>query len=183
MPRQLASLLLLCLCAPLSAGEVLHSQVRRDGDHFLIHLQMRIDAPHGRVYRHLTDYARLDQLSNVIVRSRILEPGDNRQRIEVISEGCVLMFCRRVTQVQVATTLGRGYIRLIDDPQHSDFQSGRTLWHIAPADDGTHVTLSADLQPRFWVPPVIGTAIFKHKLLNESTTLINNLEQKARHVP
>lgn len=183
MARRLAILLLLCPCAPLPAGEVLHSQVRRDGDHFLIHLQMRIDAPTGRVYQHLTDYARLDQLSNVIIRSRILERTGNRQRIEVISEGCVLMFCRRVTQVQIATALGRGYIRLIDDPQQSDFQSGRTLWHIAPADDGTHVTLSADLQPGFWVPPVIGTAIFKHKLLSESTTLINNLEQQARHVP
>ncbi|MFO8024965.1 SRPBCC family protein [Thiohalophilus sp.] len=183
MARRLASLLLLSLCTPLSAGEVLHSQVRREGNHFLIHLQMRIDAPHERVYRHLSDYARLDQLSNVIVRSRVLEKGDNQQRIEVISEGCVLMFCRRVTQVQIATTPGQGYIRLIDDPQQSDFQSGRTLWHIAPADDGTHVTLSADLQPRFWIPPVIGTAIFKHRLLNESTTLINNLEQQARHAP
>ncbi|MDZ7660824.1 SRPBCC family protein [Thiohalophilus sp.] len=178
------TLLAACLCpAALHAGEVLHSQVRRDGDHFLIHLQMQIDVPTDEVYRQLTDYDQLHRLSDVIVSSRVIDTRDHRQRVEVISEGCVLVFCRRVTQVQIATTLGQGYIRLIDDPQQSDFHSGRTLWHIAPAERGTHVTLSADLQPRFWVPPLIGTAIFKHKLLSESTTLINNLEQSAPDAP
>lgn len=173
---------MLCLWpAALPAGEVLHSQVRRDGDHFLVHLQMHIDAPAEQVYRRLTDYERLNELSDMIVSSRVVETRAGQQRVEVISEGCVLVFCRRVTQVQDATALGQGYLRLIDDPRASDFQSGRTLWHIAPGDDGTLVTLSADLQPHFWVPPLIGTAIFKHKLLNESTTLINNLEQQARH--
>ncbi|MFP3874866.1 MAG: SRPBCC family protein [Thiohalophilus sp.] len=176
-------MLIACLCpAALHAGEVLHSQVRRDGDHFLIHLQMQIDVPTDEAYQQLTDYDRLHRLSDVIVSSRVIDTRDHRQRVEVISEGCVLMFCRRVTQVQIATSLDRGYIRLIDDPGQSDFRSGRTLWHIAPADGGTRVTLSADLQPRFWVPPLIGTAIFKHKLLGESTTLINNLEQHAPDV-
>ena len=173
-----------CLCpAALHAGEVLDSQVRRDGDHFLIHLQMRIDVPPDEAHRRLTDYDQLHRLSDVIISSRVIDTQEHHQRVEVISEGCVLVFCRRVTQIQIATSLGQGYIRLIDDPRQSDFQSGRTLWHIAPADDGTRVTLSADLQPGFWVPPVIGTAIFKHKLLNESTTLINNLEQQARNAP
>ena len=180
----IGALVLLCLWPASSpAGEVLDSQVRRDGDHFLIHLQMQIDVPTTRVYQQLTDYDHLHQLSNMIVSSRVIANTDQQQRVEVISEGCVLVFCRRVTQVQTATLLGQGYIRLIDDPRASDFHSGRTLWHIAPDNGGTRVTLSADLEPRFWVPPVIGTAIFKHKLLNESTILINNLEQPARHAP
>lgn len=172
---------MLCLWpAWLSAGEVLHSEVRRDGDHFLIQLRMQIAAPSDEVYRQLSNYNRLNALSPTIISSRILESANGRQRIEVISKGCVLFFCRKVTQIQTATELGQGYLRLIDDPTGSDFQSGRTLWHIAPAPGGgTRVTLSADLQPDFWVPPVIGTAIFKHKLLKESTTVINNLEKRS----
>lgn len=179
-------LVLLCLWpVPLLAGEVLHSQVRRDDDHFLIHLQMRIDAPSTPVYQLLTDYNQLHQLSNMIVSSQVVSDTrtDDVQQVEVISEGCVLFFCRRVTQLQTASELGRGYLQLIEDPQRGDFHSGRTLWHIAPDNGGTRVTLSADLQPRFWVPPLIGTAIFKHKLLDESTILINNLERRARDVP
>lgn len=164
----------------LSAGEVLESKVHRDGDHFLVHLKMQIDATAPEVYRRLTDFNRLHELSNMIKQSRVLETNGKRQRVEVISEGCVLFFCRRVTQVQTATSLGRGYLQVIDDPEASDFQSGRTLWHIAPVDNGTRVTLSADIEPDFWVPPIIGTAIFKHKLLKESMTLINNIEQNPR---
>jgi hypothetical protein len=157
--------------------------VRRDGDHFLVHLKMQIDAPADVVYQRLTDFDHLHQLSDMIKESRVVETIRNTQRVVVISEGCVLFFCRRVTQVQTATDLGRGYLRLIDDPEASDFNSGSTLWHIAPGNDGTRVTLSADIEPGFWIPPLIGTAIFKRKLINESTTLINNLEQESRYDP
>jgi hypothetical protein len=157
------------------------SQVHRDGDHFLVHLQMQIDAPSAEVYKRLTDFNQLHQLSDMIKESRVLETNGTQQRVEVISEGCVLFFCRRVTQIQTAMTLGRGYLQVIDEPGASDFKSGRTLWHIAPVDNGTRVTLSADIEPDFWVPPLIGTAIFKHKLIKESTTLINNVEQKSRN--
>lgn len=174
-------MLLLLGTTPLLAGEVLHSQVRRDGDHFLVQLKMQIDAPAPEVYRRLTDFEQLHQLSDMIKSSRVLETNGKQQRVEVISEGCVLFFCRKVTQVQTATPLGRGYLQLVDDPAAGDFQSGRTLWHIAPGDNGTRVTLSADIEPDFWVPPIIGTAIFKHKLINESTTLINNVERQSRH--
>ncbi|MGD8546557.1 MAG: SRPBCC family protein [Thiohalophilus sp.] len=159
----------------------MQSQVHRDGDHFLVHLQMQINAPATEVYQRLTDFNQLHQLSDMIKQSRVLETNGKQQRVEVISEGCVLIFCRRVTQIQTATKLARGYLLVIDDPSASDFHSGRTLWHIAPVDNGTRVTLSADIEPGFWVPPIIGTAIFKNKLIDESTTLINNVEQKSRN--
>ncbi len=178
-------MLLLCLSSSnLAAGEVLHSRVHRDGDNFLIQLEMQIEAPHDRVYQLLTDYDHLQQLSETIVESRRLSGQGKQTRIEVISESCVLFYCRTIRQVQTATELGRGYLKLIDDEQQSDFPYGRTLWHITAASNGlTRVTMSADLQPRFWVPPIIGTALFKHKLLKESTALINNLEQRANHEP
>ena len=174
--------MLLCLVGgELRAGEVLHSNVRRDGDDFLIQLEMQIDAPRQKVYQLLTDYDDLQKLSKTIVRSRVLSREGKQTRVEVITEGCVLFFCRRIKQIQTATEMDRGYLKLIDDPERSDFQSGRTLWHISAADNGlTRITLSADLQPRFWVPPIIGTSLFKHKLLKESKALINNLEQQAR---
>ncbi len=178
-------MLLLCLYSSnLTAGEILRSEVRREGDNFLIQLEMQIEAPRDRVYQLLTDYDHLQQLSETIVKSRRLSGQGEQTRVEIITEGCVLFYCRTIRQVQTATELGRGYLKLIDDEQQSDFQYGRTLWHITAENNGlTRVTLSADMQPRFWVPPIIGTTLFRHKLLKESAALINNLEQRANHEP
>jgi hypothetical protein len=162
------------------AGEVLESRVQHQGGQYLIHLQMDIEAPAERVFTLLTDYAQLNRLSEAVVHSEVLARNGNQTRIRVVTRGCVLFYCRDVTQVQTATDLGRGYVMLVDDPEASDFQSGRTLWHIEPRGETTRVTLSAELQPGFWIPPLIGPALFKRKLLKEGTLLINTLEDHAQ---
>jgi hypothetical protein len=81
------------------------------------------------------------------------------------------------------TELDNGYIMLIDENGKSDFKHGHTLWRVRPIGGGTRVTISADMQPDFWIPPIIGTYLFKKKLLKEGTMLVNNLEQLANHAP
>ena len=164
------------LSCAAQAGEVLYSYVDEEDDHFVIQLDMRINAPHNKVYQRLTAYDQLHQLSNTVIKSELMSRDRNQSRVRVITRGCVLFFCREVVQIQTATELGQGYIMLIDDQQESDFEHGHTLWHIREDAGQTRVTLSADLQPRFWIPPLIGTALFKHKLLREGKHLINSLE-------
>lgn len=161
-------------------GEVLDSYVGTEGGHFLLHLEMRIEARQERVRALLTDYAHLDRISPRIVRSEVLYENPPQFRIRVTSDGCVAFFCRQLVQVQDVFELKNGYILVRVLPEMSDFKYSENLWHIRPHPaGGTLVTYSADLVPDFWVPPFIGTALFRNRLLEESRQVVEGLERLA----
>jgi hypothetical protein len=161
------------------AGEVLDSYVGTHEDHFLLRIDMLIDADTERVRQLLTDYAHLDQLSQSITRSEVLESQPPNYRIRVTTDGCILFFCRELVQVQDVTELNDGYILVTVVPEMSDFSYSRNMWRIRKQNDDTRVTYSSDLVPGFWIPPLIGTSLFKHKLLEDTHLLIENLERLA----
>lgn len=170
-----------CLCSLQSnlAGEVLDSYVGTNGDHYILRIDMLINAETERVRQLLTDYNHLDRLSHSITRSELLETNPPNYRIRVTTDGCMLFFCRELVQVQAVTELSNDYILVTVLPEMSDFTYSRNMWRIRPQAGGTRVTYSSDLVPGFWIPPLIGTSIFKHKLLEETRQLIENLEQLA----
>lgn len=160
-------------------GEVLDSHVGTHENHYLLRIDMLIDADTDRVRQLLTDYAHLDRLSLSITRSEILESNPPNYRIRVTTDGCMLLFCRELVQVQDVTELRDGYILVTVLPEMSDFAYSRNMWRIRPQKNQTRVTYSSDLVPGFWIPPLIGSSLFKHKLLEETRQLIENLEQLA----
>lgn len=161
------------------AGEVLDSHVGRNGKHYLLRIDMLIDADTDRVRQLLTDYAQLDRLSNSITRSELLESHAPRYRVRVTTDGCVFLFCRELVLMQEVTELDDGYILVTVLPEMSDFAYSRNMWRIRAQKGRTRVTYSSDLVPDFWIPPLIGPALFKNKLLEESREIIENLERLA----
>ena len=140
---------------------------------------MLIDADAERVRQLLTDYAQLDRLSNSITRSELLESHAPRYRVQVTTDGCVFLFCRELVLMQEVTELDDGYILVTVLPEMSDFAYSRNMWRIRAQKGRTRVTYSSDLVPDFWIPPLIGPALFKNKLLEESREIIENLERLA----
>jgi len=161
------------------AGEVLDSHVGTHEGHYLLRIDMLIDANTERVRQLLTDYAHLDRLSHSITRSELLENNTPHFRVRVTTQGCVMFFCRELVQVQDVTELHDGYILVTVRPEMSDFTYGRNMWRIRTLNDRTRITYSSDLVPDFWVPPLFGTSIFKNQLLEESRQVIDNLERLA----
>jgi hypothetical protein len=141
---------------------------------------MHIDAEHRRVYRLLTDYAHLHRLSRSITNSELLYENPPQFRVRITTDGCVVFFCRQLVQVQDVFELKNGYILVRVLPEMSDFDYSENLWRIQPHPaGGTWVTFSSDLIPGFWVPPLIGTTLFKDKLLEESRLVMEGLERLA----
>ena len=161
------------------AGEVLDSHVGTKGEHYLLRIDMFIDADTERVRQLLTDYANLDRLSTRITRSELLESNTPQYRVRVTTNGCVLFFCRELVQVQDVSELPNGYIIVTALPEMSDFTYSKNVWRIRAQNDRTRVTYSSDLVPDFWIPPLFGTAIFKSQLLEEARQVIENLERLA----
>lgn len=161
------------------AGEVFESHVSREGDHFRVRIDMLIDANLEQVRNLLTDYAHLDRISSSITGSELLYSNKPHYRVRVMTESCVVFYCRKLVQVQDVTELTNGLILVMVVPELSDFSYGQNLWRIQAQDGGTRITYSSDVVPRFWVPPIVGTTLFQHKLLEESRHVIENLERLA----
>ena len=175
-----ACLLVVILSSQVTlAGEVLDSHVGTHEGHYLLRIDMIIDADTERVRQLLTDYAHLDRLSQSITRSELLASNAPHFRVRVTTNGCVIFFCRELVQVQEVSELPNGYIIVTVLPEMSDFTYSKNVWRIRALNDRTRVTYSSDLVPDFWIPPLFGTAIFKNQLLEESRQVIENLERLA----
>ena len=172
-----ALVLLFTLGSPLShAGNVTHSYVDYDGDEYHLNLIMHISAPSPKVWQHLTNYKQLNKVNELVTHSEILQTSNTITRVKVVSEGCVLFFCRTITQVQDIRNLGQGYLVISEVEGQSDFSSGYTMWHVINIKQGAQVTIRARLKPDFWIPPFIGPWLFQNKLLEQGEALINKLE-------
>jgi len=173
----LGLLLGLLLAAPLHAGEVLDSHVDYSDDHYLIDIDMRIDADANKVFARLQDYNHLHRVNSAIKTSRLLATHGAIHRVRIVTRGCIWFYCRRVVQVQDIEKLRDRYLVATIDPKDSDFKYGRIVWHVFSDARGTRIRFSADLVPDFWIPPLIGPWVMKSKLLEEGRQTITGLER------
>lgn len=66
-------------------------------------------------------------------------------------------------------------------PEASDFSYGRFHWRTRRVSaQASRIALSAELTPAFWVPPLIGPWILKHKLRAVALESCERLERLAR---
>ena len=178
------SLLFILAPAPSEAGALLHSHVDYRHGHYLISLEMRIAAPLAKVRAVLFDFNALGKVNDTIKRSRLLDHHNQHYTVLLESEACVWLYCRRIRQVQLITDMSNGYLQSITDPTQSDMASGKVLWHVRPDPQQTQQTLitySADFEPDFFIPPLIGPWLLKKRLLKEGRKTINGIERQAQH--
>lgn len=142
---------------------------------------MRIQGKYADVYRALIDFNHIPRINDSIKSSKVLAHHGNVYRVHIVGEGCVWIFCRRIQQVEVVTVRKDGYLFSVTDAAHSDFRYGRALWHITDEGKTTRVQYNADFVPAFWVPPLIGPMIFKHRILEEGQKTINGIERQLHH--
>ena len=140
---------------------------------------MQISAPVTRVYKLFTDFDHLSRLSENITSSILLEDDEPEYIVEVDTHNCVLFFCKNLTQTQHVLELDEGYISVEDIKGKSDFVFANTIWHIRSYKKGTRVTFNTEMQPDFWLPPMIGPWLFKSKMIANTKKMIEKLEQLA----
>lgn len=158
------------------AGELLESYVNFEDDHYLLHLDMRVESHMHDVYAVLIDFNNIKDVNDTIVGSQLLKTDGRVHRVQFMSEGCVWIFCRSVNQVVTVTELGSGYIMSQTDPELSDLSYGRTLWQVIDEGKTTRIKYDADYVPGFWVPPLIGSYLFQERMLEEGLKTLHGIE-------
>ncbi len=162
------------------AGELIEALAIHKNGHYDFTIIMLVDAPRDFIYRLLTDYDNLTQLSPNIVSSHLLKSGnDEHSLVEINSYHCIAWFCRRMHQIQKVQDLGDGILRTTDVPQKGHVLAANSLWRIHRQGDKTRIEYHSTLQIDFWVPPLLGPMLLKNKFRSSLIDTINRLETMA----
>ena len=64
-------------------------------------------------------------------------------------------------------------------PKKSDFHSGEALWKTTPDGNTTQLIYLASIEPKFFIPPVIGTQLVIDNMREQFTATFSRIEQVA----
>ncbi len=171
---------LLLLPASSLAGDILASSVVHDGNTYFLSITARIDAPIDRVYRSITDFDNLGAINPDIEESNVLAtPVPGTQRVYSVTRVCILVFCKRVVQVQDVILADDYLIEAVMLPEFSDFHSGFARVQLIEHTASTELLFTHTFEPDFWIPPVIGSWLIKRTLVREVTVTATHIEVKA----
>ncbi|MEH6503228.1 MAG: SRPBCC family protein [Cycloclasticus sp.] len=142
-------------------------------------LSTKIHAAPAVLFELLTSYEKLNTFSQTIHKSQLLANGDLLLDLRV----CFAIICFEKKQTLKLTVNNHTVTARIIREQ-SDFESGWMQWQLVPAkeDGSTLFYFSSEMVPDFWVPPLIGPLLIRHKLKKEARYSIHQLENLAQTI-
>lgn len=172
------------LATPLMAvaGQIEHVEVEKYGERYFIEGEITINAPVHAVYRLITDYDALNNLDKGIAESRLVERlSDNTAMVYTSLTGCIVFFCRKVERMERVLEVSDSEIVAEVVPfEGSNVAYGRSQWTLHAEQSGTRIVFNSQVQPDFWIPPMLGPALIKKVLKKRVTRTLDNLEQAAK---
>jgi Polyketide cyclase / dehydrase and lipid transport len=177
----IVALLLLCT-APLYAEEDGHDiEVTEQGGLYHISASIVINAPADYVHQVLSDFVHIYRLNPSIIESEVLpsdEPGSTRVRTLVL--GCAGYFCEELERIEKVRELPSGDLVAEIVPEKSEFRSGRTVWHVEALGERSRLVYDSEMEPDFFIPPVVGKFMVKKSIRTGIATSFQNLEKIAK---
>ena len=163
------------------AAQVSRFDLQRTGDRYSFSISATLDVAAPAVWRVFTDYSRLTRLSPAIRESEVLPSKDRkRARVRTLTRLCALIFCKNVRQIQLIRERTLGDFESDTEPQGSDLAYGHARWRMTPASPGTAVEIQFDMEPAFWIPPLLGPLMIEMALKSETAELMEGIERAAR---
>lgn len=174
--------LLLCLLLSLAhAADLAELQVSESKGFYNIKLAMQMQAPVQYVRRVLIDYGHIYRLDPAIVDSEILHsPEDGVVRVRTRIADCIGFFCIKIDRVEDVRELEHGGLLATTVPTPGSFKSGYAKWQILDKGRHTEVIYQAQMEPDFFIPPVIGNYFVKRKLRKNTLASLVRIECIAR---
>lgn len=162
------------------AGEIQAVSVSHKDGVYALDLDIIIASRFEPVYALVTDYERLNRISEILVETSLLSEADAEiKRRRLVTRICILFFCFKARMVEDVWEEETSIITKII-PEQSDYEYGKTEWHINVVDGGhSRIRLFSELKPDFWIPPFIGPFLMKQKMMSEAKKTINRIEELA----
>ncbi|MCC2657078.1 MAG: cyclase/dehydrase [Panacagrimonas sp.] len=176
---------MMLLASSVAAYDIQSVDVRHQGDRYHVSMRVTLDAPASASYAVFSDPERLRQVNPAIREVEVIEQrGPDVRRLRTRVRACVSFFCRQLGQVQDMRYEGAADGGRIDAqvlPERSDFRYGQASWIFRTCESNrTCLAFDAELEPAFWVPPLLGPWLIQRKLRSEAIETSANLERLAR---
>lgn len=170
--------------AASSAATIEQLEISRSHTVFSMRLSARLDAPLERSHAVFRDLNLLPQINDAVERVRLLDGAPTgAQRLYTRVRVCVSLFCARLDQVQDLRERNDAQGRAFDAivlPERSNLRQGRAHWLMRDCDGATCLQFHAELEPDFWVPPLIGPWLIERAMRREALATALGIERLAR---
>jgi hypothetical protein len=148
---------------------------------YSINLAVQMHVPARYVYRVLTDYVHIYRLDPAITESEILpSPEAGVVRVRTRLADCIAVFCIKIDRVEEVRELGHDILQVTTIPTLNSFKSGHAVWKILGKEENTQVIYQAQIEPDFYIPPLIGSYFVTEKLRQSISASLAKIECIAR---
>ena len=163
--REIWAFILIFVCGSANGVEVLSVHVESEGKRYHMLGESVIQATPEFIFNTLMDYDNFHRLASGIAETRFLASENPGQLLGYTRiDSCVLFFCKSVEKVETIHATPFREIATEAIPEKSDFVFNKSRWLLEDSDEGTHVTYEAEIEPDFWMPPLITKWAIRYKL-------------------
>ena len=165
------------------SAELRDVQVELRDDRYHLFSETYLDVSREALYEVLTDFEQFEKFTSAMVEARNTEPNEKGQPgFYTRMEGCVFLFCISLIRNGYLTLIPKLEIIAISIPEESDFKFSRERWQLIDFGDGTVMIYDFEMEPDFWVPPVIGPYVIQRALRSGAERAVNRIEKLAQTV-
>ena len=166
-----------------SAAEIQSLQVTRNGARYDVEMEVKLQAPSAASYAVFAAPGNLPKINPAVQQVQLIEHrADQQARVYTEVRVCALFYCKTLHQMQDMRYAPRpdgGDLHAEVLPGLSDFSYGRADWQFRSTGVATHLHFSAELEPAFWVPPLIGPWLVERSLREEAQRTSAGIEKLA----
>jgi prolipoprotein diacylglyceryltransferase len=179
-PTAAAVTLLALAGTPADAASIEALSTQRDAGRYAVSLQAHLDVPATAAYAAFADVANWKRFSPDLRQIEILDRHrDGALELSAAFQACVLWYCRLiygVPDVFMRRSADGGDIYLMLRPNTGDFRSGEAHWRFRRSRSGTDLQFTAEVEPAFGVPAIIGPWLMARWLRTEAVETSVNIE-------
>lgn len=169
--------LLVALCSSTAwSVEIEWVSVVKSGKTFSTEAIFLVQAPQDAVVGAITAFDRLSELNPAVLSSSAELRETGKVRVTTQIRDCISFFCRSVTLVEDVQFDAAGNLRSQIVSEGSDFADGTAVWQFDTVGKKTRVRYRSQVRPKFWLPPLLGSAAFRHALGRQIRVSATNIE-------
>jgi Polyketide cyclase / dehydrase and lipid transport len=173
-------------CSRANAASIETLTVKRDAGRYAVSLRAHLDVSALAAYALFSDVGNWKRLSPHLRRLEILDHHrDGAMELSTSFQACVLWNCRLLygtPDVFFTQRPDGGDIYLMLRPNVGDFRAGKAHWRLRGSSSGTELQFTAEVEPAFTVPPIIGPWLMARWLRSEALQTSLNVEAIAHEL-
>jgi hypothetical protein len=139
------------------------------------------DASQEELYRVLTDYKLFKKFTTAFSESENVAADEHgRPQFHTVMRGCVLWWCKSLVRDGYLLLTPTTLVVAVTDPEISNFKFSLESWRLKEDGDGTLMIYNFNMEPDFFVPPIIGPYMIKRALRSGGVDAIDRIEALAQ---